>query len=223
MDVVTALARRRSVRAFRPDPVSEAEVRALLDAARWAPSGGNLQPWRVYVVAGPARQRVIDAVREKRDRAPGDDETRFEGYPPKLHEPYRTRRYTLGEAMYGLLGIPRSDRPARLAHLERNFAFFGAPVGLFFAIDERFEHPQVGHLGMFMMAVALAAEERGLSTCMQEIWQTVQRTVSGVLALPDTEKLIAGMALGYADETAAVNRLRSERADVDAFARFEGF
>jgi nitroreductase len=223
MDVLDALARRRSVRAFRPDPVSQAEVRTILSHARRAPSGGNLQPWKVYAVAGGARARVIAAVRARLAAEPALDETRYSGYPPKLHEPYRTRRYALGEAMYGLMGIPREDKPARLAHVARNFEFFGAPVGLFFAIDERFEHPQVGHLGMFMLAVALVAESMGLSTCMQEIWQRVQATTARALGLPGTEKLIAGMALGHADETAPVNRLRSERVPVEEFAVFEGF
>jgi nitroreductase len=194
-----------------------------LDLARRAPSGGNLQPWKVYVVAGAARQRVIDAVRAKLVQDPSTDETRYEGYPPKLHEPYRTRRYALGEAMYGHMGIAREDKPARLAHVARNFELFDAPVGLFFAIDERFEHPQVGHLGGFMLAVALVAESRGLATCMQEIWQTVQATAARALGLPANEKLIAGMALGYEDATAPVNRLRSTRVEVDEFARFEGF
>lgn len=223
MDVLDALDRRRSVRAFRSDPVHEADVRSILSAASRAPSGGNMQPWKVYAVAGAAKQRVIDAVKEKMARAPDEDESRYTAYPPKLQEPYRTRRFSVGEAMYRALGIPREDRPARLAHVARNFEFFGAPVGLFFAIDERFEHPQVGHLGMFMMAIALVAESKGLSTCMQEYWQHVQATAAAAIPLPPNEKLISGMALGYADETAPVNRFRSERAPVDEFARFEGF
>jgi nitroreductase len=223
MDVLDALANRRSIRAFRPDPVPRSEVRFILERARRAPSGGNLQPWKVYAVAGAARQRVVDAALTKLAADPDVDESRYNGYPPKLHEPYRTRRYALGEAMYGLMSIPREDKPARLAHVTKNFEFFGAPVGLFFAIDERFEHPQVGHLGMFMLAAALAAETRGLSTCMQEIWQRLQATAAQTLGLPPTEKLISGMALGYADEAAPVNRLRSERAPVEEFARLEGF
>lgn len=223
MDVLDALDRRRSVRAFRSDPVHEAEVRTILSLASRAPSGGNLQPWRVYAVAGAAKQRIIDAAKAKLARAPDDDESRYTAYPPKLHEPYRTRRFEVGEAMYRALGIPREDRAARIDHVWRNFEFFGAPVGLFFAIDERFEHPQVGHLGMFMMAIALVAESRGLATCMQEYWQHVQRTVSDALPLPPNEKLISGMALGYADETAPVNQFRSSRVPVDEFAKFEGF
>ncbi len=165
----------------------------------------------------------MDAALAKIARAPDDDESRYTAYPPKLQEPFRSRRFAVGEAMYKALGIPRDDRPARIAHVRRNFELFGAPVGLFFAIDERFEHPQFGHLGMFMMAIALVAESRGLATCMQEYWQHVQATTAAALPLPPNEKLISGMALGYADEDAAVNRFRSERAPVDEFATFQGF
>jgi nitroreductase len=166
---------------------------------------------------------VIDAVKTAFAADPALDESRYPGYPPSLQEPYRTRRYALGEEMYGLMGVPRENRAARLAHVARNFELFGAPVGLFFAIDERFEHAQVGHLGMFMLAIALVAESMGLATCMQEIWQMAHRTAGGALGLRENEKLISAMALGYADETAPVNALRSSRVEVDAFARFEGF
>lgn len=182
-----------------------------------------MQPWKVYVVAGEARQRLIDAVSAKFDAAPDHDETRYPGYPPKLHEPYRTRRFALGEAMYSALDIPRERKDQRLAHLARNFQFFNAPVGVFFAMDERFEHFQFCYLGSFMMALTLAAEERGLSTCLQGIWQNIHQTAGELLDIPSTEKIVAGMALGYKDEHAAVNQLRSEREPVDAIARFEGF
>jgi nitroreductase len=182
-----------------------------------------MQPWKVYALSGEARQRVIDGVRAKLEAEPDADESQFFGYPPKLHEPFRTRRFAVGEMLYRALGVPREDKVARRAHVARNFEFFGAPVGLFFAIDERFGAPQHGHLGMFMMSIALVAESYGLGTCMQEYWQQVQGTVAGLLGLPPSEKLISGMALGYPDEAAAVNQIRTPRDPVDVFARFEGF
>ena len=93
---------RISTRAFLDTPVSEDEIRDLLDTARWSASGGNLQPWNVHVIAGEARQAVIDAVRARLDEAPFEDESEFGAYPPKLWEPYRTRRFELGEQMYVL-------------------------------------------------------------------------------------------------------------------------
>lgn len=221
--VTDALKRRISTRAFLPTAVSEDEVRDLLDTARWAASGGNLQPWHVHVVAGEARQRVIDAVRERLEAAPFEDESEFGAYPKKLWDPYRTRRYELGEQMYEIMGIPREDKAARLNHLLQNFEFFGAPVGVFFSLDARMNPNQWGHLGMFIMAFMLAAEEKGLATCAQEAWMTRHRTIASTLGLPEDQRIWCGLALGHADPDAAVNTLRSERAGVDDFAVFEGF
>ncbi|PWE17139.1 nitroreductase family protein [Marinicauda salina] len=223
MEVGEALRARISTRAFLDAPVSEAEVRAILDDARRAPSGGNLQPWKVHVVAGEKRRAVIDAVKAKLAEDPFGNESDFTVYPPKLWEPYRSRRFAVGEQMYDLLGIPREDKAARLEHLMRNYEFFGAPVGLFFSIDERMGPGQWAHLGMFMLAIALAAEARGLATCMQEAWTPRARTVAKVLGVEAPYIVYCGMALGHADPDAPVNRLRAERAEVDEFATFEGF
>jgi len=223
MEVAEALKRRISVRAFTPEPVARDIVEAILDEARWSASGGNLQPWRVTVVAGEARQRVIDAVQAKLAEDPFTDENDFPVYPPKLWEPYRTRRHELGEQMYALLGIEREDKAGRLAWLMRNYDFFGAPVGLFFSIDDRMNPNQWAHLGMFMMSVMLAAEARGLSTCAQEAWTMHRNTVAAALGLEPPFQVYCGMALGFRDEGAAVNRLRSQRAAVEDFTEFKGF
>ncbi len=220
MNVTEAIKSRISIRAFLDRPVSEEQIREVLDIARWAPSGGNLQPWRVHVVTGPARDRLVETVQNAITDNPLADESELSIYPPSLQEPWRTRRYTLGEEMYALLGIPREDKLARLKRFAENFRFFGAPAGLFFSLDRRFDKGQWAHLGMFMQSIALAAMEKGLATCMQESWTARAKTVSAFLGLPDTEQLYCGMAIGYADETAKVNTLRSSRAEIDEFAVF---
>lgn len=215
MNVTDAIKTRTSIRAFLDKPVSENQVRALLDIARWAPSGGNLQPWRVHVVMDAARDRLVKTVQKAIAENPLANESEIAIYPPKLSEPWRTRRYDVGEAMYERLGIPREDKAARLQHLMRNYEFFGAPVGLFFSLDRRFDKNQWAHLGMFMQTLALAAVEMGLATCMQEAWSARAKTVSAFLGLKDNEQFYCGMALGYADPSATVNALRSSRASVD--------
>jgi nitroreductase len=222
MNVTDALRQRISVRAFLPEPLPQALVREILDIARWAPSGGNLQPWRVIAVAGAERQAVIDLAR--RVLATGADESAERPiYPAALWEPYRSRRFALGEQMYELLGIPRSDRPGRLQRFAANFEFFGAPVALFFVIDSRMGHGQWAHLGMFMQSVALAALERGVASCMQEAWGMVRQSLGVHFALGEHEMIYCGMALGRADPGAPVNRLRSQREPVEAFAELRGF
>ena len=217
MNVSEALRARISVRAFLDKPISEEDVRALLEIAKYSPSGGNLQPWRVHVLLGPARDRLVDTVKKAIAENPFANESEIAVYPENLWEPYRARRFEIGEAMYAKLGIPREDKPARLMWLAKNFEFFGAPVGLFFSLDRRFNKGQWAHLGMFMQSFALAAVEKGLATCMQEAWAVRARTVSQFLGLPESEQLYCGMALGYADPAASVNALRSARAPLEEF------
>lgn len=220
MTVADLLKSRISTRAFLDKPVTEEQVREILDIARWSPSGGNLQPWTVHVVMGGGLTRLLDIVRKKIAENPAEDESEINIYPPKLEEPWRTRRYQLGEEMYELLGITRDDKMGRLARFAKNYEFFDAPVGMFFSLNRRFDKGQWAHLGMFMLSIALVAEEKGLATCMQEAWTARAKTVSAFLNIPDTDQLYCGMALGYADKAAKVNQLRSSRAPVDEFATF---
>lgn len=218
-----ALQARRSTRAFLPTPLPLAVVRDVLEAARWAPSGGNLQPWKVVAVAGAERDAVVALARRHRQAGAAEPATDRPVYPASLWEPYRTRRFRLGEELYALLGIPREDRTARLAQWERNYEFFGAPVGLFVIIDRRMEHAQWAHVGMFMLAIALAAEERGLATCMQESWSVLRGPLHQHFGLAADELPYCAIALGHADPAAPVNRLRSGREPLHEFVTFRGF
>jgi len=219
MNVTEALRARISIRAFKPDPLSEALVREIIDVARYAPSGGNLQPWKAIAVAGAERDAVSALAKAN---LPGIEDER-PVYPANLWDPYRTRRFKVGEDMYALLGIPREDRPARLMHLAQNFDFFGAPAGLFFIIDRRMGHGQWAHLGMFMQSIALAALERGVQSCMQEAWARMRAPLHRHFALEADDMVYCGMALGYADMRMPVNTLRSDRAPLDEIAVFKGF
>lgn len=219
MNIDEAIKTRVSIRAFKPDPVPEQLVRDILDVARFAPSGGNLQPWKVIAVSGAERDAVVALAQAN---LPGAEDDR-PVYPADLWEPYRSRRYKVGEDMYALLGIGRDNKPARFMHLAQNFQFFGAPVALFFVIDKGMGHGQWAHLGMFMQSVALAALERGVHSCMQEAWARMRIPLAQHFALPENEMIYCGMALGYADMTKPVNTLRSDRASVDEFATFKGF
>ena len=223
MTVTEALQRRISVREFKPDPVPVSLVREILSVASRAPSGGNLQPWKVIAVAGEERLAVTALAARALTANPEGEAGDRPIYPANLFEPYRSRRYKLGEDMYALLGIGRDDKAGRLARFARNYEFFGAPVGLFFVIDERMGHGQWAHLGMFMQSIALAAVERGLGTCMQEAWGAIRVSLKAHFELPEHDLVYCGMALGYPDENAPVNRLRADREPVDGFATFRGF
>lgn len=223
MDVREAVATRYSCRAFLPTPVPLATVREILEGAARAPSGGNLQPWLVHALAGERLKALKATVRARPELLPRGEGAEYDIYPRELKEPYRTRRFQVGELLYRAIGVPREDRPGRIRQYARNFEFFGAPVGLFFSIDRTMGPPQWSDLGGYIQSVMVLARAHGLHTCGQEAWTHWHRTLGEVLALPPDYMLFCGMALGYADEDAPINRWRAPREPLDAFASFQGF
>jgi nitroreductase len=217
MQVSEAIASRKSIRAFLNRPVPLGTVTDILTLAARAPSGGNLQPWRVYVLIGEARDELVRRVAQKRKTNPMGEPPEYKIYPPHLTEPYRTRRFAVGEAMYATMGIPREDKQARLDFFQRNWEFFGAPVGLIFTMDRAMQEGQWADLGMFMQNIMLLARERGLHTCPQEAWATFHPVIREYLSIPGNEMIFCGMAIGYADESVPVNALVSERAPLAEF------
>lgn len=197
-----------------------AQLKDLLRRAARAPSGGNLQPWKVYVLVDEARNRLVQQMQGAVAAAPLGEGAEYDVYPSDIKPEYDDRRRKLGYALYDLLGIARDDKVARTKQMMRNFSFFGAPVGLFFAVDRQMACCQWGDLGMYMQNLMLLAREQGLDTCAQEIWSNYPRTVGKFLQLPEHEILFCGMALGYADVTHASAALESEREDLEQFVTF---
>lgn len=222
MSVSEAIDSRMSCRAFLPTPVPGALIRELLEAAKRAPSGGNVQPWHVYVVAGEPLEELRGIIRAKLPTQPMGEGSEYNMYPPNMTEPYRSRRFKCGEDLYATIGIERADRPGRLAQFARNFDFFGAPAAMFFAIDRQMGADQWSDVGMFMQSLMLLARERGLHTCAQEAWSLWYRTLGEFLEFPPELMLFCGLAIGYRDESAPVNRLRTDRAPLQEFASFRG-
>jgi len=220
MKVSEAIATRKTIRAFRPDPVSRKTIEAILTLAARAPSGGNLQPWRVYALFGEARDELVRRVAEKRKTMPMGETPEYHIYPPDLTEPYKSRRGRVGEMMYATMNIPREDRMARLAFFGRNWEFFGAPVGLIVTIDRQMQQGQWADVGMFLENIMLLAREHGLHTCPQEAWATHHSAIREYLSVPQNEMIFCGMAIGHADDSAPVNGLVTERAGLEEFVTF---
>ncbi len=223
MSVSEAIDSRMSCRAFLPTPVPGALIRELLEAAKRAPSGGNVQPWHVYAVAGEPLEQLRAIIRAKLPEQPMGEGSEYNMYPPNMTEPYRSRRFKCGEDLYATIRIARENRAGRLQQFARNFDFFGAPAALFFAIDRQMGADQWSDVGMFMQSIMLLARERGLHTCAQEAWSLWYRTLGEFLAFPPELMLFCGLAIGYRDESAPINRLRTDRAPLREFASFRGF
>ncbi|MFN3433872.1 MAG: nitroreductase [Sphingomonas sp.] len=215
-DVVRA---RRSIRAFKADPVPMATIRELLLTASLAPSGTNIQPWKVHVVTGETRRRLEDEVLAHRETRPDDASAEF-ARSSKRKEPYVSRMRALGKDMYGRIGIPRGDEAAAWRQWGRNYSFFDAPVGLIFTIDKDLDSMSFLDVGMFMQTLMLAAKDRGLDTCAQGAWNLFWTATRRVLAIPDDEYIIAGMALGYADTDDPVNGVIAAREPLETIATF---
>lgn len=215
MDVSEAVRRRKSIRQFTDHPVSDGTIRELLAAASRAPSGGNVQPWRIYVVNGDSMTRFRSYIADQPIEA-GE----YEIYPPKLWDPYRTNRFAVGEAMYATIGIERDDKAGRLTQFAKNGDFFGAPAALFCFIDRGMGPPQWSDLGMFLQTFMLLAQESGIDTCPQEYWSVRHSAVRSFVGAPDDELLFCGVAIGHADRDAPINGLVSERMPLDEWATF---
>jgi nitroreductase len=182
-----------------------------------------LQPWKMIVVTGEALAVISELGRTTLAANPRGEADDHPIYPPKVEEPFRSRRYKVGEDMYEILGIAREDKFGRLGQMAQNYNFFGAPCAIFFVIDESMGHGQWAHMGMLMQTICLVAHEKGMATCMQEAWGMVRKTLAAHFGLPDNEMIYCGMAIGYEDTQAPINSLRTQRAPVDEIAVFQGF
>ena len=216
MKVSEAVLSRKSIRAFTPQPINNKVIKDLLALAARSPSGGNLQPWKIYVVNKQSMKKFI----EFQDNWNQPETPGYAIYPSGLTEPYRTSRYQLGEAMYELLGIPREDKDARLQQVLRNFEFFGAPAAIFCFVDKQMGPPQWSDLGMFLQTFMLLAQEAGIDTCAQEAWAMKNDSVSKFVGSDKNDILFCGLALGYKDEDAVINQLSSERRPIEQWAKF---
>lgn len=221
MDNVTAMKGRKSTRAFLDREVKQEQISRILDAARWAPSGANMQPWRVAVVRGTTKQQITEAIMSARG-AGQQESPDYQYYPSEWFDPYKSRRIAAGTALYSALAIRRDDRQARTNAWNDNYRFFGAPISLLVFLDRRLGQGSWMDIGMFLQNIMLAAENEGLATCPQAALAEYPETVRRILGIEEHLALACGISLGYPDTTAAVNSYRTPREPVATFtSRFD--
>jgi nitroreductase len=224
MDVFEAVDSRLSCRWFLERPVDPGIVRDLIVRSARAASGGNLQPWHVYAVAGEA---LTELKRHTAEFISGRDPRRIDAeypiYPETMWEPYKERREYHGVQLYGALGIDRSDAAARLGQYKRNLEFFNAPVALFVAIERKMGPGQWADLGGYIHALMFLARGFGLDTCAQESWARMHGIVRPFVGMPPDQMLFCAVAIGYGDHKHPANNFRAPRAEPGEFCKFFGF
>jgi nitroreductase len=223
-DAVDSVIRKRfASRAFSSRPVSKQTIADILDVARFAPSGANIQPWHAYVLAGADKDNVSRALLKAHDEARDQHQSEYQYYAQQLPQPYLSRREQFGRLFYGSLGIEQSDQAGRAGQTAKNYAFFGAPLGLIITIDRRLQVGSWLDLGMFVQNVMLAAGARGLQTCPQETFAKYHAVLRKLLPIPDEEMVVCGMSLGFAEQALANAGSLMPKADVGEFTKFIGF
>ena len=191
----------------------------LLRIAARAPSGSNIQPWRVHVLTGAALDRLRGAMRQA-FLAGEAHEREYKYYTDPVFEPFLARQRACGWGLYGTLGIGRGDRDKSRAYRVTNYEFFGAPTGMVFTIDRRLELGSWLDYGMFLQSIMVAARSLGLHTCPEASIAEFHTIIRAQLEVPTDEMIICGMALGYADHQAVINGFRTEREPATSFATF---
>ena len=218
-----ALQERHSVRAYSDRPVPAELIREIIDAALHTASSSNMQPWRLYTMAGDDLAKLRGDVRKSLAANPAAEGAEYKIYAENLSEPYNARRKQCAEDMYATIGIARENKLGRMMQFARNFNFYDAPVGMIVAIDRTMEHGQWADVGMFLQSILLLAHERGLGTCPQAAWAAMPRTVRAHLDLPPELIVYCGISMGYADLEAPINQTRTSRAAFGEIVDMRGF
>ena len=210
---------RYSVRSFTDDTVDIETIREILEISSNAPSGGNIQPWKVYVVTGKTKEKLIKKALSNFDNGV-QEKIEYDIYPRPLDEKYKRRRSECARDMYTALSIKQDDTELRLSQIRENFKFFGAPVGMIVTIDKAFAENGWGHVGMFIQNICLSAVDNDMGTCLQESWSIYPETVKDVLNIPDNEVVWCGIALGYPNKDHPINNYRTSRESIEKFVTF---
>ncbi|GAB2885689.1 nitroreductase [Uliginosibacterium flavum] len=211
---------RRSIRRFLPTAVPRDTVLELLDLAARAPSGVNTQPWHVHVLTGASKVALSEAILQEYENPSFEHKGEYDYYPTEWVEPYLARRRHTGLALYSLLGIEKKDTTRMREQWARNYTFFDAPVGLIFSIDKVLGQGSLIDYGGFLQTLMLAARANGLDTCVQAAFCEYHPIVHRLLEIPDSQRVVCGMSLGYADPAAPENTLELPRIPATEFTQF---
>lgn len=212
------LEQRRSIRGYLPDPVPEKILKSIFDLAQKAPSNCNSQPWQVYCVSGNSRDALSSSLRE----AAANDvppETDFEMFPA-FDGVYRERQIQCASALYGNIGIERSDKSGRKAATLRNFDFFDAPHAAFITMPRNFGVFNALDVGIYLDTLMLSMTYHGVSSCAQGALALYPGIVRSILNISEDNAVLAGLSFGYQDDSHPANQTVTDRATLDEIVSF---
>jgi nitroreductase len=210
---------RRSMRAFRPEPIPTDDLRAMFAAAQYAPSWCNIQPWRVAVTLPPKTAELSTAlVTAAKSGLPHADVPFPLDYPP----PYKDHRRACGVALYQAMGVAKDDGAGRYDAWLRNYALFDAPHVAVVACDRRLGPYAFVDVGVWLGYVLTAAASLGIDTCPMASVAAYPEPLRAHLPIAETDIVLFGLALGRADAAAPANACRTSRDAVDANVTFVG-
>lgn len=221
MELIEAIKARRSIRGYKPTPVAREVIAQIIDVARWAPSGSNVQPWEFFVLGGEVLEKVKDALQRKflAGAEPNPDFPVVSSVP----EIYRERRIALVSALYPLLGFSREDREKRREWYLKMMRAFDAPTAIFIATEaDAADSWALFNIGAVTQTIALVALEFGLGTCIEGALVQYPDVVREVAGIPRSKRLVIGIALGYPDWDLPANQFRSSREPVDKIVTWCG-
>jgi nitroreductase len=223
MNVVEAIRSRKSVRAYKPDPVPKQVLAEILEIAGKAPSAMNTQPWEFFVLTGEVLERVKKANVELLNSGvqPQADHSVVGWTEDSI---YRTRQVQLAKQLFQLMDIAREDKVKRKQWMERGFRYFDAPAAIIVVTDRSLDEgaPDLD-IGSVMQNICLAALHFGLGTCIEDQGVMFPQVLRKHAGIPDSKKIMIAIAIGYPDWEFPANKVETVREPVEVTATWCGF
>ncbi|MBM4451999.1 MAG: nitroreductase [Chloroflexi bacterium] len=226
MDIVEVISQRRSIRAFKPNPVPQKVLKEIVELALRAPSWANTQPWEFAIVGGKKLEEVREGFMARSSDIPNPDVP----IPKEFPEPFNTRRRAVGASVFEIKGIGREDKEKRVAWTLAGLRLFEAPNAIYILTDRSF-YLQAGSVNVWPIFdcgcvaenIMLLATKHGLGTIAQIAAVMYPDVLRKVLEIPDSKVIVLGIAIGYPDWDESINQLHTDRVPLDEVARWHGF
>jgi nitroreductase len=223
MDLIETVQKRKSIRGYKPDPVSKEVLQEILELASRAPSAMNTQPWEFTVLAGEVLENVRrNNVALLKSGTPPNPEHVVVNWPKESI--YRQRQVDLAKQLFQLMDIPREDKEKRAKWLERGFRYFDAPAVVIISADRCLsESGPLLDIGAVIQTICLTAAHLGLGTCIEDQGVAYPEVLRKYAHIPESKRIIAAIAIGYPDWDFPANKVETAREPTTNVTTWLGF